>query len=288
MPDLHHILFPYDFSSQDRQAVPFVRALAKRWGARVTLFSVVPPTFEPVPPDMAPLLRTGDDAERWRQALQARLDPALADEFAGLSVDRVADGGDPALRIAHFAHDHAVDLIMMPTHGRGRFRRLLVGSVTSRVLDEARCPVWTAAHVETQTAPELPATILCAVDGSAATVGLVQYAVRFSATAGATLRLLHVVEPITDWPSLERERRLQEEVREQAGRALRSMLTSAGLDLPVRLEVGGIVSTVTGQAGREPADLVIIGRGSATKALGRLRSHAIGIIQGASCPVLSV
>jgi hypothetical protein len=28
--------------------------------------------------------------------------------------------------------------------------------------------------------------------------------------------VLHVVEPVTDWPSLERERRLQEEVREQA------------------------------------------------------------------------
>jgi nucleotide-binding universal stress UspA family protein len=49
--------------------------------------------------------------------IKARLDNSLIKDFAGLRVDRVAELGDPAQVIAEFAHKHAVDLIMMPTHG---------------------------------------------------------------------------------------------------------------------------------------------------------------------------
>jgi hypothetical protein len=45
-----------------------------------------------------------------------------------------------------FAANHHVDLVMMPTHGVGTFRSFLVGSVTAKVLHDANCPVWTAAH----------------------------------------------------------------------------------------------------------------------------------------------
>jgi nucleotide-binding universal stress UspA family protein len=38
----------------------------------------------------------------------------------------------------------------------------------------------------------------------------------------------------------------------------------------------------------EQADLVIIGRGHADRALGRLRSHTYNIIRNAPCPVISV
>ncbi len=172
MPKLQPILFPYDFSSQGRQTVPFVRALAKSFDASVTVISVVPPIFESVPAGMGPRLRIGDDAAEWRRALQSRLDQALIEEFTGLRVERVADGGDPALRITDFAHSHSVDLIMMPTHGLGLFRSLLVASETSKVLHDAKCPVWTAAHAETQRAPELPRTILCAVDQTPQTTDL--------------------------------------------------------------------------------------------------------------------
>jgi nucleotide-binding universal stress UspA family protein len=284
-----HILFPYDFSPQGREVARFVRALGVRSGARVTLFSVVPPTFESVPSEMGGLnLRAGDDAAVWRQRLQNRLGEAFDRELAGLGVDRVADGGDPALRITAFAHSHGVDLIMMPSHGVGTFRRLLVGSVTSKVLHDAKCPVWTAAHAETQTAADVPRMMLCAVDGSETTLAVVRYAMEFASLAGARLDLLHVVGPISDWPTLESERRLQEQVREDARQRITSLLQKAGVDVSLRVEVGGIVETVTEDARREQADLVIIGRGSVTDPFGRLRTHAFGIIQRSPCPVLSI
>ena len=217
MPTPRHILFPYDFSIQSSQVVPFVRALASRFGARVTLLSVVPPTFEPVPAGMGgPRVRVGDDAAEWRHNLQQRLDQALLEELTGLRVDRIAEGGDPAVRITEFAQAHDVDLIMMPTHGVGTFRSFLVGSVTAKVLHDATCPVWTAAHANTQGASNIPRLILCAIDGSAATSTVVHWAAAFAQAAGARLNLLHVVGPMSDWPSLESEQRLQEHVRADA------------------------------------------------------------------------
>jgi nucleotide-binding universal stress UspA family protein len=289
MPPLKHILFPYDFSAQGGHIVPFVRALASRFDALVTLISVVPPTFDPVPAEMGGTrLRYGDVAAEWRHNLQMRLDSALVDELTGLRVDRVADGGDPALRITEFAHTHSVDLIMLPTHGVGTLRSFVVGSVTSRVLHDARCPVWTAAHIETQTTLDLPRRILCTIDGSSATATVARWAAEFAQTVGAQLNLLHVVGPVSDWPALESERRLQEHVRQDARVTISRLLKSAGIDAPLRVAVGDIVRCATEEARQEQADLMIIGRGSVHEPFGRLRTHAFGIIQRSPCSVLSV
>lgn len=286
---LRHVLFPYDFSSQGMQIVPFVRALAERFGARVTVLGVVPPTFDPVPEAMGgAALRTGDDAHEWARHLKHQLDCALLAELDGLDVSRVVLGGDPAIRIVDFASVDAVDLIAMPTHGIGRFRALLLGSVTAKVLHDAACPVWTAAHTDHQTAAPFPHRILCAVDGAAGTAALAQWIGPFACAFGASLTFLHVVGPVTDWPSLERERRLQEEMRGEAQRTIASMLSSAGVEAPLRTAVGGIVATVVEEARREQVDLVAIGRGSVGQPFGRLRTHAFGIIQRSPCPVVSV
>jgi nucleotide-binding universal stress UspA family protein len=284
-----HILVPYDFSTQSVQVVPFVRALASRFGARVTLLSVVPPTFEPVPAGMGgPRIRAGEDAAEWRHNLQRELDQALLKELTGLCVDRIAVGGDPAIQITEVAHAHDVDLIMMPTHGVGTFRSFLVGSVTAKVLHDAACPVWTAAHATSQVASNIPRLILCAIDGSAATSTIVHWAAEFAQAAGARLNLLHVVGPISDWPALESEQRLQEHVRADAREQIGALLKSAGIEAPLRVAVGGIVQTVSEEARQEQADLMIIGRGSVPEPFGRLRTHAFSLIQRSPCPVVSV
>jgi nucleotide-binding universal stress UspA family protein len=66
------------------------------------------------------------------------------------------------------------------------------------------------------------------------------------------------------------------------------MLKSGGWDLPLRVAVGEIVNTITEEARQEGADLIVLGRGAMHETLGRLRTHAHGIIQRSPCPVLSV
>ena len=285
---LRHILFPYDFSRQGQLIAPYVRAFATRFGARVTMLSVVP-VHAPVPAAMGgPALHSGEQSAEWKRAVKGQLDRALVAEFPDVEVERVVDCGDAALRLADFAHNRDVDLVMMPTHGLGVFRRLLSGSVTSKVLHDVRCPVWTAAHSEVQHAPQIPRSILCAVDATTEGVSLLQYAALVTRRLGATLSVLHVVAPVSDWPPLARERELQEEVRDTASKAVESMLTSAGVDAKSRVVVGGIVARAAEAAREEKADLVIVGRGGIAEPVARIRTHVFGLIEQSPCPVLSV
>jgi len=100
--------------------------------------------------------------------------------------------------------------------------------------------------------------------------------------AGLMLTLRHMLL------SLESERRLQEQVREEARAGITSMLGSVGVAVPLRAVVGGIVPTATQEARQDEADLMIVGRGAVAEPFGRLRTHAFGIIQRSPCPVLSV
>lgn len=286
MTTIKHILFPYDFSKQGLQAIPFVRAAAQRFGARITAFGVVPPVWTVPAAEMPAMIEV--DTEEMERDLESGLDAALTKEFAGLEFRRATASGDPAFKITEYAHCYDVDLIMMPTHGCGLFRSLLLGSVTAKVLHDSKCPVWTATHAEEQRSRSEPKTVLCAVDGTASSPDLMQFACRFSQQIGGRLKLLHVVPRISDWLALPGERDLQEQVREEARRNMDVLERTAGIDAPMRIAVGSIADTVTEEARQEGADLILIGRGSLQSPLGRLRTHAYGIIQNSPCPVVSV
>jgi nucleotide-binding universal stress UspA family protein len=283
MPRIEHILFPYDFSRPCTLVAPQVRAVACRFGAKVTLLTVYPTSWDTHAPEM-PILKGLEAPE---EELKALLRPVAEGMFAGIPVEIRTAMGDAAFKIVQFANDHRVDLIMMPTHGFGTFRSLLIGSVTAKVLHESKCPVWTAAHLEEQ-ASELPKNILCAIDRSKETPSILEWAGGYSQKMGGTLRLLHVVEPISDCLSVPSERRLQEEVRIEAGAQVDALRQKAGVNATFCVAVGKLTETVTEEARREQSDLLLIGRGSLNRTLGALHTHAYGIIQGSPCPVLSV
>ncbi len=285
MPAIKHILFPLDFSVAGMAAIPYVRALANQVYARVTVLSVVPPAWV-TPPGLIPPT-TGTDPAGLQKALQEHLDQ-LAIDGLDSPVERLTALGDPAEKIAEFTRDNRVDLVMLPTHGHGLFRGLLLGSVTSKVLHDVHCPVWTAAHAEKQHAPEAPRKILCALDGTDKSLALAKWAADFSRMVGGSLQFLHIVRTISDWLSLESEQALQEQLRAESRTRIEAMLKSGGLALPLRVAVGEIVATITEEARQEGADLIVLGRGAMHETLGRLRTHAHGIIQRSPCPVLSV
>jgi nucleotide-binding universal stress UspA family protein len=285
MSNIRHILFPFDFSTAGTAAIPYVRALANRFHAKVTVLSVVPPAWVS-PPGLIPPPAWSDPVEL-ENALQAHLDELAIDGLESAPA-RLTAVGDPAGKIAEFTRDNAVDLVMIPTHGHGLFRGLLLGSVTSKVLHDVHCPVWTAAHAEKQHAQELPRKILCALDGTEKSVALARWAVEFSREVGASLQFLHVVRPISDWLALETQQAMQEKLQVESRARIESSLKSAGLNVPLRIALGEIVAGITEEARKEGADLIVLGRGALHETLGRLRTHAHAIIQRSPCPVLSV
>jgi nucleotide-binding universal stress UspA family protein len=284
MPNIKHILFPFDFSKQASLAVPFVRAIASRCGAKISVLSVSPP-FWGAPLEGMPALPGLETPEH---ELRAYLSETLAPEFTGLAASYLTDLGDPAVKIVRFAHYNDVDLIMMPTHGVSGYRSELIGSVTVKVLHQAGCPIWTATHAEEQSSRSAPSTIVCAIDDTDQSITVMRWALEFSQQMDAKLRFLHVVPPVSDALAAPSDSDLQEEMLKGARAKLESMQQSASVEAPLRLAVGRIAETVTAVAQQEKADLLLIGRGLLPSPLGRLRSNAYAMIQQSPCPVVSV
>jgi len=288
MLTFRHILFPIDFSNRCCAAVPFVDAVARRFGSKVTLLSVAQPFWytgmgDPGGPVVV-------DTEEIMRELETRLSGMLVKEFAHLKVDRVAELGDPSQVIVEFARSNKVDLIMMPTHGYGPFRSLLLGSVTAKVLHDAACPVWTAAHVEDSPVRDHRATksVLCAVDGTPRGIEMMKWAANLASDIGANLRLVHVIPGMEAGPARQIDRQFEDDLRLEARKIIEEQQKQAGIEAPLCVTVGNIPAGVREEARRHGADLVVIGRGVMHETLGRLRTHAYGIIRQSPCPVLSV
>lgn len=284
MPKIKHILFPFDFSKQASLVVPFVGTMASRYGAKISVLSVIPPAWDGLPQGLPPLPGLNAPEEE----LRACMAQALAQEFAGLETCHVAQLGDPARKIVEFAHKEGVDLIMMPTHGVSGYSRELLGSLTAKVLHEAKCPIWTATHAEEQQPSTAPRTVVCAIDDSVQTGALMQWASEFSQQMGADLRFVHAVPPVSDALALPSEGNLQEEMCQGARAKLEAVQQSAGIKAPLQVVVGRVAEAVTEEARQQGADLILMGRGLLRSPLGRLRSNAYAMIQLSPCPVVSV
>ena len=89
----------------------------------------------------APAVLFGDlDDESRRQQATTHLDDFLErHQMAGVRSSVVV--GNPGMKIAEVAGEEKADLIVIPSHGHHGLQRLLLGSVTERVVRHAECPV---------------------------------------------------------------------------------------------------------------------------------------------------
>jgi len=287
--NVERILFPVDFSEQTRSAAPFVKAMACRFQSEVAMLSVMelPPVW----------FGAGDgvawvppfDADQIREEARTQLDEYLLDEFSGVPVNRVLSEGDAARQIVCFAKTQKPGLIMMPTHGYGPYRSLLLGSVTAKVLHDSEYPVWTGVHTPefSSHAPDRFRLILCAIDRDLKDARVIGWAAEFGKRVGAEVRLIHV---IPGDPTIHEftDRIYREQMFEAAREGVDQVQAEAGSSLEVILRLGNSAGVIHSEARDQKADLVVVGRGVIQKTLGRLRSTAYAIIRESPCPVISI
>jgi nucleotide-binding universal stress UspA family protein len=287
---VQHILFPTDFSDLSKATEPHVRRFASHFGSRVTVLHAVetPSAFYGMPPDA---FFDMQDASTMSDQAWAAIQSALPD----LSAERIVRFGDPAAIIAEFAGENSVDLIMMPTHGYGTFRRALIGSVTAKTLHDTECPVWTMAHEEKPVADAQldPTRIVCAIDLAPESVQMVKNAATLSASFGAQLWLAHILTQVDTFGEDLRDvsewaLNIQRFYEFHAGQEIAKIQTQAGTNFPVCIHTGPVAATVADIARKHEANLVITGRGSVDQFLGAIRSHTYPIIHEAPCPVLTL
>ena len=138
---LKRILVATDFGPAAEAALTYGRALAKNFGATLTVMHVAENFF---------LRATIADPHALKAAVARRLEERLtAEDRSALHARAVLDTSDqPADAITAYAKQAEIDLIVMGTHGRNGISHLLVGSVAERVVRTASCPVLTLKHPE--------------------------------------------------------------------------------------------------------------------------------------------
>ena len=298
MIEIKKIVCPTDFSDFSRRALDHALALAKWYEAEVSVLHVIPRVLmppeaypyltEPIFPD--PQVREDALAELGRFVHRAR--------ETGVTTEVRLKEGDAVDEIVKLAAQLPAYLIVMGTHGRRGLERLVLGSVTEKVLRKVSCPVMTvSASSQATDKPEkvLFKSILCPVDFSASSTKALEYAMSLAKEADSRLILLHVLESVfeeagdvaafalSDYRAyLEKQarERLEQIVPEGArewchpetvvasGRSYRQILKLAA-ERNAELIVMGV-------QGRNAVDLALFG------------STAHHVVREAKCPVLTI
>lgn len=133
MIDIHRIAHPTDLSLNSKNALAWAVRLAKEYEAELLLIHVLPPA--------TPIFEI-------ETALRPQLENALSLLIKGLrnekiNIKRLLLKGTGAIdkQIVRSARIERADLIVMGTQGRMGISKLLIGSVASRVIAKAHCPV---------------------------------------------------------------------------------------------------------------------------------------------------
>jgi nucleotide-binding universal stress UspA family protein len=135
------MLMPTDLGETSRATFEYGRELAVCLGSDLRVLHVVVPPWE----RQLTYLPPAGVISKLEQLTGARPDSTCFE----CEVDRICDVqsairvGDPVGKIMDYADNTHADLIVMATHGRNAFARMVLGSITSKVLRKAHCPVLT-------------------------------------------------------------------------------------------------------------------------------------------------
>lgn len=272
------ILFPVDFSARCSVASRMVEIYAAHFQAAVTMLHVVEPImYTDLPVDATSIA-------------EEQLNNYLPERFRDCEVERALLHGDAAHKIVDFAHEGRFSLIMLPTHGYGRFRRFILGSVAAKVLHDARCPVWTGAHLEHAPNHEEAQfrNVVCAIDLGKQSCQALRWAGLFAHEFGARLTIVHAVPTAKDHPNVYCDQDWKTELVRGAKEKIEALQRGLGLDACISVIPDEVPFAVSTTALHNNADLLVIGRSIEDGMLGRLRTNAYSIIRQSPCPVVSV
>jgi nucleotide-binding universal stress UspA family protein len=150
------ILLAVNGSKPSQEAAIKLAGLVEADGAEINLLYVQKP------PDFGSEKKSLD-GNRWRRELEYRLEGERVVLAANVPLLRhgllprrqlVVQGADPARVILQYADELGAELIAMGAHSRAGFLNFFVGSVSRKVLEQAKCPVLIARVAETGEAEE--------------------------------------------------------------------------------------------------------------------------------------
>lgn len=278
---LKSVLFATDFSNASMQALPYAKAIAQRFNAKLFTGHVVPPDDYP-----SGLNSSEQAAQLASREAELKINDLLSSAPChDLSCVGLVGTGDIWVGLSDFIRKYSIDLLVMGTVGRTGIRKLLLGSIAEEAMREARCPVLTVGPQSHWVEDIEFRQILYATDFSADSLVALPYVLAFAKTYGSRLILVHGFEGLAESPYLHRQMakvRLRKLVFNQADFVA---------EPEIIVEMGSPADVVLKAAHDVTSDLIIIGAHGAG-GLPRVASHfgsvAHKIVCRAVCPVLTV
>ena len=288
------ILCPIDFSEFSVSAYQHALSVAEHYQAKLVAQHIVEMWRHP----SADFAASAGLYEEYSQALRESGNKQLQ-EFVenhthdDIQPELVVQIGVAADSIVSFTQLQKADVIVMGTHGRRGFDRLMLGSVTDRVMRTASCPVLAAskpAHGSVAAGKErghvhhLSRILFCA-DFSENSGRALKYAISATAEYDAELTLLHVLEGV---PSPAKT----EEAMAVAAERLDKLIPPEGrktLKIKTAVRIGKPYEQIVQFAGDAQIDMVTMGvRGRGALDVAVFGSTTYRVMQLGSCPVLAV
>jgi nucleotide-binding universal stress UspA family protein len=148
-----------------------------------------------VPADIRHVYAKDSPAIQEARSVAERSAARLRANFPGWKITAEASVGSPAWELVRKADGWKPDLIVVGSHGHSALGRFVVGSVSQRVLTEARCSVRVArGRVEE---PDTPVRVVVGLDGSPASEAAVNEVASRLWPVNSEVRIIAVNDPLT-------------------------------------------------------------------------------------------
>jgi len=292
MLKISRILCPIDFSEYSVTAYDYAQSLA--WHYRATLLlEHITESLTPMYPYYAFPTAYIDISEQLRAHAEQQLQEfAKAHSRHGVQPECSVHEGAVANVILDLAEAQAVSLIVMGTHGLRGIERVMLGSVTDKVLRKAHCPVLAVRKpvhdlVTQAGVPDVirPQRILCCTDFSDQSEQALEYAVSLAIEYGSELTLLHVLESVADSADIQNEiAKAMESLEKRISPETRRDCKTKTL-----VRIGKPYQQIIEIALESQTDLVIMGvRGRNALDTAVFGSTTYRVVQLGPCPVLVV
>src|SRR5262245_21140276 len=287
------IVIGYDGSEHADTALDDLRRAGLPRDAEALIISVADVAMPPLA--LSGIAENGLDPERIASAVTYASNAiAQAKEFARRGGERVKSNfpewevsaeylvGDPADAVMDLATNWWADLIVVGSQGRSAIGRLILGSVSRKIVTEARCSVRVARA--TITKGDRPARIIIGMDGSSFANAAVNAVTARHWPAGVEARIVTVTKPFHmygETPAMQESR-----VRVFQDSAMTEM-SEAGLAVSSKITKGDPQRALIDEADAWGADCIFIGSRGLNGALQRffLGSVSTGVVTNTSCSV---
>ena len=292
------ILFATDGSQGSATAEAYACVLAQSWGASLTVMSVLefPPGMNPDYPVNRLYL-----GELLKETTEKLVDLKARLVALGISVQSCIATGIPSEEVLAVARTKDTDLIVVGTRGKTGLEHVLLGSTAERIIRMAPCPVLTVPmdkqRTDGRSSTEKPSTtpkrMLVPVDFSDCSLDALEYGALIAQRSNASLKLLHVLEPVSygldfTLPHMAERESSKTAVTKRLS-DLVSALTSGGLASDFLISGGLPADSILDAARAQSVDVIVMGthgrRGLSHALFG---SVAESVLRRSSCPVLTV